>query len=64
LDNTHIDTEPGKQQLVVGAEDGKGGDVVVAGLRGVFLHLGEDVFDYAVVVVLSNDEQVQPQEHV
>jgi len=54
----------GEPQLAVGAEDGEGGDVAVAGLRGVLLHLGEHVADDAAAVVLCDEEELRPREHV
>lgn len=54
----------GEPQLAVGAEDGEGGDVAMAGLRGVLLHLGEHVADDAAAVVLGDEEELWPREHV
>lgn len=54
----------GEPQLAVRAEDGEGGDVAVAGLRGVLLHLGEHVADDAAAVVLGDEEELRPRQHV
>lgn len=48
----------------MGAEHGEGGDVAVAGLTGLLLHLGEDVADDLGVVVLGNEEELRPREDV
>lgn len=47
-------------RLAVGAEHGERGDVPVAGLRGVLLHLGQHVAYYAAAVVLSDEQQLRP----
>ena len=54
----------GEPELAVGAEDREGGDVAVAGLGGVLLHLGEHVADDAADVVLRDEEELRPRQHV
>lgn len=54
----------GEAELAVGAEDGEGGDVAVAGLGGVLLHLGEHVADDPGAVVLRHEEQLRPRKQV
>jgi len=54
----------GETELAVRAEDRQGGDVAVAGLGGVLLHLGEHVAHDAAAVVLGDEEELRPRQHV
>jgi len=54
----------GDTELAVRAEDCEGGDVAVAGLGGVLLHLGEHVADDAAAVVLGDEEELRARQHV
>lgn len=52
----------GKAELAVGAENGEGGDVAVARLGGVLLHLGQDVAHDLAAVILGNKEELWPRQ--
>lgn len=54
----------GEAELAVGAEHGEGGDVAVARLRGVLLHLREHVADDPAAVILRHEQQLRPRQHV
>jgi hypothetical protein len=54
----------GKAELAVGAEDSKGGDVAVARLGGVLLHLGQNISHDLASVVLCHEQKLRPREEM
>ncbi|CAA7398884.1 unnamed protein product [Spirodela intermedia] len=54
----------GQAEFAVGAEDGERGDVTVAGLGRVLLHLRENVSDDLAAIVLRDVEKLRPRQDV